>query len=178
MKASLQISIIFACSWSSGMERMHDTSSRRRQKCKPTRSVGRVEHAVGFLAWPKRGSTYLADRCGLRSGTRFRSPCLWRAREVAPQPSRRSFFKPLLGLFVGLGMARTHGEPAVAELCQYLANPAFMQHDIEASFQLVAQIHAPPAHHPMTNRIGSGVNQPGQFGLLLRCEFWLWTWRL
>jgi len=53
-----------------------------------------------------------------------------------------------------------------------------MQRDAEASFQLVAQIHAPPAHHPMTNRIGASLNQLGQFGLLLRCEFWLGTWRL
>ena len=72
-------------------------------------------------------------------------------------------------------MARTHREPAVAELCQYLANRAFVQHDTEASFQFVTQIHAPPAHHPMTGRIGASLNQLGQIGLLLRCEFWLGT---
>src|ERR1700736_1662296 len=88
------------------------------------------------------------------------------------------FFKRLLGLFVGLWMARTHGEPAVAELCQQLANRAFVQHDAEASFQFVPQIHAPPAHHPVTGRIGASLNQPGQFDLLLRGEFWLGTWRL
>jgi hypothetical protein len=86
---------------------------------------------------------------------------------------RQSFFKRLLGFFVGLGMTRAHGEPAIAQLRQHLADRAFMQRDAEASFQLVAQIHAPPAHHPMTNRIGSGFNQLSQlsqFGLLLRCE--------
>ncbi len=64
-------------------------------------------------------------------------------------------------------MARTHGESAVAKLCQQLANRAFVQHDTEASFQFVPQIHAPPAHHSVTGRIGASLNQPGQFDLLL-----------
>ena len=72
-------------------------------------------------------------------------------------------------------MTRAHGEPAIAKLRQHLADRAFMQHDAEASFQLIAQIHAPPAHHPMTNRIGTRFDQLGQFGLLFRGESWLGT---
>ena len=53
-----------------------------------------------------------------------------------------------------------------------------MQCDAEAPFQFVAQIHAPPADDPMMSRIGASLNQPGQFGLLLRCELWRGTWRL
>ena len=63
-------------------------------------------------------------------------------------------------------MARAHGEPAVAELRQNLADRAFMQRDAEAPLQLVAQIHPPPTHHPVTNRIGTGLDQLGQFSLL------------
>jgi len=44
-----------------------------------------------------------------------------------------------MGGFVGLGMARTHGETAIAEFRQHLANRAFVQHDAEAPFQLVTQ---------------------------------------
>jgi hypothetical protein len=75
-------------------------------------------------------------------------------------------------------MTWAHGEPAVAKLRQNLADRAFMQHDAEASFQLVAQIHTPPAHHPVPSRIGTRLDQFGQFGLLVRGEFWLWAWRL
>jgi hypothetical protein len=50
-----------------------------------------------------------------------------------------------------------------------------VQHDTEASLQFVPQIHPPPAHHPMTARIGAGLNQSDQFSLLLRCEFWFRT---
>src|SRR5258707_658329 len=142
------------------------------------RSADRAAHEAVFLAWPRRGSASLADRFEPRPGTRFRWVCLSRGRGAAPRPLRQSFFKRLLGFFVGLGMTRTHGEPAVAKLCQQLADRAFVQRDAEASFQFVAQIHAPPAHHPMTSRIGASLNQPGQFGLLLRWEFWLGTRRL
>ena len=72
-------------------------------------------------------------------------------------------------------MARTYREPAVAELCQDLANRAFVQHDTEASLQFIPQIDPPPAHHPMSGRIGASLNQPDQFSLLLRCEFWFRT---
>src|SRR5674476_1167131 len=75
-------------------------------------------------------------------------------------------------------MTRAHGEPAVAKLRQNLADRAFMQHDAEASFQLVAQIHTPPAHHPVPSRIGTRLDQFGQFGLLVRGELWLRAWRL
>src|ERR1019366_9664377 len=72
-------------------------------------------------------------------------------------------------------MARTHREPAVAELCQQFANRAFVQHDTKASLQFIPQIDPPPAHHRMSGWIGASLNQPDQFSLLLRCEFWFTT---
>jgi hypothetical protein len=71
-----------------------------------------------------------------------------------------------MGGFVGLGMARTHGETAIAEFRQHLANRAFVQHDAEAPFQLVTQIHTSPANHTVTSRIGTRFHQPGQIGRL------------
>src|SRR5450830_1724119 len=69
-------------------------------------------------------------------------------------------------------------EPAVAELRQNLADRAFVQRDAEAPLQLVAQIHAPPAHHPVTSRVGARLDQPGQHRLLFGREFRLGTrWR-
>ena len=75
-------------------------------------------------------------------------------------------------------MTRAHGEPAVAELGQNLADRAFMQFDTEAPPQLVAQVHPPPAYHSVPSRIGPRLDQLDQFNLLLRCEFRLRTWRL
>src|ERR1019366_4742550 len=72
------------------------------------------------------------------------------------------FFKSLLRCFVSLGMTRAHGEPGVAELGQNLADRAFMQFDAEAPLQLVAQVHPPPTHHPVTSRIGTRLDQFGQ----------------
>lgn len=67
----------------------------------------------------------------------------------------RVFLNASRGFFVGLEMARTHRQPTVAELGQQLTDRAFVQHEAEPSFQLVTQIHTPPAHHPMTGRIGT-----------------------
>ena len=53
-----------------------------------------------------------------------------------------------------------------------------MQFDAEAPLQLVAQVHPPPTHHPVTSRIGTRLDQFGQLGLLIRCELWLGTRRL
>jgi hypothetical protein len=75
-------------------------------------------------------------------------------------------------------MARAYGEPAVAEPRQHLADRAFVQRDTEASFQLVAQIHTPPAYHPVTSRIGARFDQPSQLSLLFAGEFRLGTRRL
>lgn len=74
-------------------------------------------------------------------------------------------------------MPRAHGEPTIAELRQNLADRAFMQRYTETSFQLGAQIHTPPADHPVARRIGSRLDPLGQFGELLRRESWLGTWR-
>jgi hypothetical protein len=67
------------------------------------------------------------------------------------------FLKRFLGLFVSLRMARTHREPAVAELCQQFANRAFVQHDTKASLQFIPQIDPPPAHHRMSGWIGASL---------------------
>jgi hypothetical protein len=48
-------------------------------------------------------------------------------------------------------------------------------HDTEASLQFIPQIDPPPAHHPMSGWIGTSLNQPDQFSLLLCCEFWFST---
>src|SRR5664279_1921621 len=98
----------------------------RRRTDRPNRSVGRVAPAAGFHAWPRRGSACPAGRSGPRLGTRFRLACLGRGLEAAPQPSRRSFFKSLLGFVVSLRMAGPYREPAVAELGQNLANRTFV----------------------------------------------------
>jgi len=68
-------------------------------------------------------------------------------------------------------MTRAHGEPAVAELGQNLADRAFMQFDAEAPLQLVAQVHPPPTYNPVTSRIGTRLDQFYQLGLLFRREF-------
>src|ERR1035441_10503298 len=119
-----------------------------------------------------------AQPVALASGTRFQRAYLWHGRGAARRPSRRSFFKCLLGFFIRLRMARAHREPAVVELRQNLADRAFVQRDAEAPLQLVAQIHAPPAHHPVTSRVGARLDQPGQLRLLFGREFRLGTrWR-
>lgn len=53
-----------------------------------------------------------------------------------------------------------------------------MQFDAEAALQFIAQVHPPPAHHPVPSRIGTGLDQFDQFGLLIRRQFRLRTWRL
>lgn len=46
-----------------------------------------------------------------------------------------------------------------------------MQLDAEAALKLVAQIHPPPAYHPVADRIGAGLHPGGEFGGLLGRQF-------
>jgi len=75
-------------------------------------------------------------------------------------------------------MPRAHREPAVAELGQHLADRAFVQRNPEAPLQFVAQIHPPPTHHTVTNRIGAGLDQGLQRRGLFGRQFRLGTRRL
>jgi len=72
-------------------------------------------------------------------------------------------------------MAQAHGQPTVAELRQHLADRTFVQCDPEAPLEFVAQIDSPPAHYPMTSRIGTRLDQRGQISLLFGRQLRLGT---
>jgi hypothetical protein len=165
---------------------IEDERSMRSRRDPAANGAKNVNSLVALVAWRTRSGSSLGPNAGQRTLLTDSSLVLepdfdGLVFRVVGEPRRDrggSFFKRLLGFFVGLGMTRTHREPAVAQLRQQFADRAFMQRDTEASFQPVAQIHTPPAHYPMTSRIGPGLDQPGQFDLLLRGEFWLGTRRL
>ena len=68
-------------------------------------------------------------------------------------PARRSFFKSLLRLKVGLRVHRTHRDAAEIQLLQKLADAALMQMNIEFGGDAVTQVGTAPAYHA----VGLGI---------------------
>ena len=80
------------------------------------------------------------------------------------------FLKAVLGLGIGLRMARAHREPAVAERRQILADRPLVQLDPERAAIRRSQVLPPPAHHPVHRRVGAGLQPGHEFGHLLGIE--------
>jgi hypothetical protein len=81
------------------------------------------------------------------------------------------FFKSFLGFVVGLRVAWTHREPAIAEPREHFADRAFVQLNAELPLQFVAQIRPAPAHHPVHRRIGTCFNHRREGSSLFGREF-------
>ena len=67
-------------------------------------------------------------------------------------------------------MARAGADVAEAELVQDLADRALVEGHTEALGDEALQVDPAPAHDPMHRPIGAGLDEMGQFGLLLGRE--------
>jgi hypothetical protein len=131
-----------------------------RRSCSADRPAGRVLCRVLPIAGRCRSS----GRSGLRLATRSRPAFLSVNRPDAPSACAGSFFIGLDDCGVLRGMAWPGAHVGKAQLLQQRRDMALVIVDAETRLDDLLKIDAPPAHHAVDGKVGTGLDK------LLQCE--------
>ena len=104
----------------------------------------------------------------LTPGTRSQAACPAPARGPPQLPLRGSFFERRLRLRVRFRVLGAHRQPPKSQRRQLLADRPLMQGNAELGLDAALQIAAPPAHHDVARRVGTGFDPGRKLGQLLR----------